>query len=110
MNKLLLLFLLLLGLLGWLGWKYRSTHHPDLPGYQIDAAEIQRESEKIYGHPLNSVEIDQGFAGARTDIHRAEYQDAIRFFRSAVKIAALPIFYNNLGVLYGTTQNLPYAV
>ena len=107
MKKLLVLLLLPIG---WGIWKYQSTHHPDLPGYQVDAGEIQREHEKIYGNPLDSAEIDKGFAGARAYVHRAQYRDAIMFFRSANKIAALPIFYNNLGTLYVATHDFPKAI
>lgn len=97
MKKLILLFLLIVG---WLAWRFQSTHHPDLPGYQTDASEIQSEQEKVYGQPLDSGEIEKGFSDARDHIHRAEYRAAITFFRFAIKAAALPIFYQDLGALY----------
>lgn len=106
MKKLLVLILLIAG---WVVWRYQSTHHPDLPGYQADAGEIQREHEKIYGQPLESSEIEKGFADAQNHIHRAEYHDAIVFFRSAAKMVAIPVFYNNLGVLYVATKDYPHA-
>lgn len=102
-------FALLPLIFGFLVWRYLGTHHPDLPGYQTDLTEVQREYEKLYGAPLESGDIEKGFADARTHIHRGEYRDAIAFFRSSARAAALPVFYNNLAVLYMATKDFGLA-
>jgi len=81
-----------------------------LPGYVPSAGTVQQEYAKFYGKLLNSPEVEQQFQNATQFSGRRDYVGALDMLEAASKVAAVPVIFNNLGVLYAKLNDRSRAL
>lgn len=99
--------LLGVGLILWLAtgpqW---SRAHISLPGgrpivgYVANTPQMTQEYERFYGIALNHPDVARWFEEASGHARARDYLHAAQLLEQVSKVAALPVVFNNLGVLY----------
>lgn len=89
----------------WLA--YRTLHRREaspqdnpMAGYVSDVGTVEREYSAAHGKLLDNVEVRTLFERAATLAHARRYKAAADLLESAAKSAAVPVIFNDLGVLY----------
>jgi hypothetical protein len=71
-----------------------------LPGYLTDYHLLIDEYRRYYNAPLRNDSTQRDFASATTFMGEHEYQRAVSHLERVAQVAAVPVVWNNLGVLY----------
>jgi len=97
-------FLGLLALAAGVGWLVWMAHRPasagEMAGYITDAAVVEREYAAAHGRLLADAEVRQLFQRATELARKRQYRDSVALLEATSKKAAVPVVFNNLGVLY----------
>jgi hypothetical protein len=78
----------------------RQSSGTPLAGYLADVATLQKEYSRYYGKALSSPEIESQFKEAAALMLQHEYAQAAGLLEAAARQAAVPVVFNDLGVLY----------
>ncbi|MEO8373483.1 MAG: hypothetical protein ABI806_30140, partial [Candidatus Solibacter sp.] len=87
----------------------KPTGRP-ITGYLADTPTMVTEYKRFYGKPLNNAEIEKGFEMASKSVADKDFSNAVGFLEQVVKVAAVPVVFNNLGVLYAELSDKSRAV
>jgi hypothetical protein len=71
-----------------------------LPGYITSTAVFDQESARYYGKAAKNVDAKEKFQLAAESMSNHDYGGAASLLEEASKLAALPVIFNDLGVLY----------
>jgi hypothetical protein len=105
------------GMIGWLAtgpqWS-RPRIGPStgrmMPGYIAGAQNMTQEYQHFYGKPLNNAEIERAFEQANQRVGAGDYSNAVGLLEQVSKVAAVPVVFNNLGVLYAELSDKSRAI
>ena len=85
------------------------TRRP-IAGYFADTQVMVREYRRFYGKPLNNAEVEKGFDMANNSVAGKDFTSAVGFLEQVAKVAAVPVVFNNMGVLYAELNDKSRAV
>jgi hypothetical protein len=88
----------------------RNARAPSLPGYIGNLATVEREYARFHGKELKNPEVAQQFEQAAQEVVRHDYVGAATLLESAAKQAAVPVVFNDLGVVYGALNDRSRAL
>jgi hypothetical protein len=101
-------------LLGGAAWFVRSArvHRPTGPlaGYEADVEVLKEQYRVFHGRLLRNPEVEQLFAEAARQTSAGQYEAAAGLLRQASGDAAVPVVFNNLGVLYAELSDRSRAL
>ena len=105
------------GMIGWIAtgprWSRPQISTPTgkpIAGYVASTLTMTEEYAHFYGKPLNNAEIERGFEQANQRMRAQDYTSAVRFLEPVSKVAAVPVVFNNLGVLYAELNDPSGAI
>jgi hypothetical protein len=105
------------GMIGWLAtgpqWSRPRISPPTgrmMPGYIAGAQNITQEYQHFYGKPLNNAEVERAFEQAGQRMRAMDYSNAVGLLEQVSKVAAVPVVFNNLGVLYAELNDKSRAI
>jgi hypothetical protein len=103
---------LLLTVAPWLWNWVTSAHmtHDPLPGYITDPARLEEEYLLFNGKPLDDATVTQQFAQATELMLQSNYSNAASVLEAISKQAAVPVVFNDLGVLYVQLKDGSHAL
>jgi hypothetical protein len=81
-----------------------------LAGYEADVAELGRQYRRFHGKLLRNPEVEQLFTQAAGQAAAGQYDAAARLLEQASADAAVPVVFNDLGVLYAQTGDRARAL
>jgi hypothetical protein len=81
-----------------------------LPGYISQAATLDQEYNRLHGAILKDNEVRLQFAQAADLAARGEYNGALLLLETVSKKAAVPVVFNDMGVLYAELKDRALAV
>ena len=81
-----------------------------ITGYIADTQMMVKEYSRFYGKPLNNAEVEQGFDMANKSVAGKDFTNAVGFMEQVAKVAAVPVVFNNMGVLYAELNDKSRAV
>ena len=87
----------------------RMANRP-VSGYTSSTATVLQEYLRFYGKPLANPEIEQLCNQANERVAAKDYSNAIGVLEQVAKVAAVPVVYNNLGVLYAEVNDRSRSV
>ena len=109
--------LLGVGMIGWIAtgpkWSRARINRPGgktIAGYVTDTQKMTQEYVHYYGKPLNNAEIERGFDQANERVSERDYSNAVGLLEQVSKVAAVPVVFNNLGVLYAELNDKARAI
>jgi len=76
-----------------------------IAGYLADKQKMMQEYRQFYGKPLNDAGIERGFDQAGQYVSLKDYSGAVGLLEQVSKVAAVPVVFNNLGVLYAEVKD-----
>ena len=79
-------------------------------GYIADTQQMLQEYARFYGKPPADSGIQRRFDDASLRVGARDYANAAALLEEVSKVAALPVVFNNLGVLYAAIHDSPRAV
>ena len=94
-------------------WSRTSIEKPTgrpITGYIADAQTMLREYNRFYGKPLNNAEVEKGFDMASKSVAEKDFSNAVGFLEQVSRVAAVPVVFNNMGVLYAELKDKSRAV
>ncbi len=105
------------GLIGWLAtgprWS-RTRIGPStgrmMPGYITGIQNMTQEYQRFYGKPLSNSEVEGAFARAGERVRASDYSTAVGLLEQVSKVAAVPVVFNDLGVLYAELHDKSRAI
>jgi hypothetical protein len=101
-------------LLGGAAWFVRSARvRPrtgPLAGYEASVDVLSQQYRKFHGKLLRNPEVEQLFEQAAGRTAAGQYDSAAALLERASTDAALPVVFNNLGVLYAEMSDRPRAL
>lgn len=98
--------LLILGGVAWLVVRRQAQAKADrMAGYISDMAVLEREYVAANGKLLDNVEARNAFQRAAQLLNQGDVQHAADLLETARKNAAVPVVFNDLGVLYAQLQD-----
>jgi hypothetical protein len=105
------------GMIGWLAtgprWSRSRIGPPTgsmMPGYIASAQNMTQEYQHFYGKPLNNAEIEGAFEQAGQRVRARDYSNAVGLLEQVSKVAAVPVVFNDLGVLYAELNDKSRAI
>ena len=105
------------GMIGWLAtgprWSRSRIGPPTgrmMPGYIASAQNMTQEYQHFYGKPLNNAEIEGAFEQAGQRVRVRDYSNAVGLLEQVSKVAAVPVVFNDLGVLYAELNDKSRAI
>jgi len=102
--------LLLLALAGFrLARRHGGGSTSPLQGYEDRLPVFQREYHHFYGRLMRDPNAERLFEEAAAAIAARRNGDAIALLRTATRDAALPVIFNNLGVLFADGEDRTHA-
>jgi hypothetical protein len=81
-----------------------------MPGYIASAQNMTQEYQHFYGKPLNNAEIEGAFEQAGQRVRVRDYSNAVGLLEQVSKVAAVPVVFNDLGVLYAELNDKSRAI
>ena len=81
-----------------------------LTGYIINSGTLEQEYLRFHGKLLKNAAVSQQFEQAVDAMKRRDYASAADLLEAVSKQAALPVVFNDLGVLYAALNDLSGAV
>jgi hypothetical protein len=101
-------------LLGGAALFVRSARHRPptgpLPGYESNVQVLSDQYHTFHGKLLRNPEVEQLFVQAAQRTAAGQYEAAAGLLRQASPDAAVPVVFNNLGVLYAEMSDRPRAL
>ena len=105
------------GMIGWLAtgprWS-RTRIGPStgrmMPGYISGAQNMTQEYQRFYGKPLSNSEVERAFEQADQRVRARDYSAAAGLLEQVSKVAAVPVVFNDLGVLYAELNDKSRAI
>ena len=105
------------GMIGWLAtgprWS-RTRIGPStgrmMPGYISGAQNMTQEYLRFYGKPLSNAEVESAFEQADQRVRAKDYSTAAGLLEQVSKVAAVPVVFNDLGVLYAELNDKSRAI
>ena len=89
------------------GWGWRRVFRPALqqgpfvlPGYIVSTTVFEQEITRYYGKAAKNLDAEEKFQLAADSMSRHDYGGAVALLEEASKQAAIPVIFNDLGVLY----------
>ena len=105
------------GMIGWVATGPRWTRAPlstrvakPIVGYVASTPIMTQEYAHFYGKPLNNPGIEQAFDQANQRVKGEDYVNAVELLEQVSKVAAVPVVFNNLGVLYAELYDTSKAI
>jgi hypothetical protein len=105
------------GMIGWLAtgprWSRSRIGPPTgrmMPGYIAGAQNMTQEYQRFYGKPLGNSEVERAFEQADQRVRARDYSSAAGLLEQVSKVAAVPVVFNNLGVLYAELSDKSRAI
>ena len=105
------------GMIGWLAtgprWSRTRISPPTgrmMPGYLAGAQNLTREYQRFYGKPLSNSEVERAFEQADQCVRANDYSKAAGLLEQVSKVAAVPLVFNDLGVLYAELNDKARAI
>lgn len=99
------------------GWGGRHLFGPApqqgpfvLPGYIASTAVFERESTHFYGKAAQNADAEEKFQLAAESMSKHDYAGAAALLEDASKQAAIPVIFNDLGVLYARMDDVARTV
>jgi hypothetical protein len=96
------------------GWRHMSPSPPKgefvVPGYITSTVIFEQENGHFYGPAVKNGDAEEKFQLAADLMSKRDYGGASALLEEAGKQAALPIIFNDLGVLYTRMDNPARAV
>ena len=71
---------------------------------------MRQEYAHFYGKPLSNAEVERGFELANQRVTAKDYTNAVGMLEQVSKVAAVPVVFNNLGVLYAELNDKSRAI
>jgi tetratricopeptide (TPR) repeat protein len=106
-----------LGLLAWLAtgprwWGPRVLSHSSAPikGYIGTLQTVQQEYLRFHGKPLKNPAVERLFQLANQRIGLQDYESAALLLETVSQDAAVPVVFNDLGVLYAQLNDRSRAI
>ena len=87
-----------------------SPQRKPITGYLGSAASLEREFLHYYGRPLTSNAVRHDFELAGKRVAAKDYTSAVGLLEQVAKTAAVPMIYNDLGVLYAEVEDKSRAI
>jgi hypothetical protein len=84
-------------------------HRGPVPGYEERVEVLQREYQDFYGKLMSDPGAERLFEDAAREVAGRRYGPAIGLLRDAVREAALPVIFNDLGILLAETGDRTQA-
>lgn len=81
-----------------------------IEGYVTDTPKMMQEYQHFYGKPLNNSDIEKEFAAATERMSARDFTNAVGLLEQVSKVAAVPVVFNNLGVLYTELNDKSRAI
>ena len=81
-----------------------------MEGFVANTRQMTQEYAHFYGKQLNNTETEQGFERAIQRVRAKDYSDAAVMLEQVSKVAAVPVVFNNLGVLYAQLDDRSRAI
>jgi len=81
-----------------------------LPGYVTSVATVAQEYARFHGKLFQLPEVEQQFQQATARVATGDYASAVALLEMASKQAAVPVIFNNLGVLYAQLNDRSRAI
>ncbi len=104
-------------IIGWIATGPRWTRAridtpggPPIAGYLTSQQDMRQEYAHYYGKPLNNPEVERGFELANQRVTAKDYTNAVGLLEQVSKAAAVPMVFNNLGVLYAQLNDKSRAI
>ena len=96
----------------WLFGTVADRMRPEGPmaGYLSTGGTVEREYRHYYGKPLDNPRIQKRFDGAADLVGKHRFAEAAMQLEAAAKEVPLPVFYNDLGVLYAKLNDRARAI
>jgi hypothetical protein len=109
--------LLGVAMIGWIAtgprWSRARIATPvgkPIEGYVASTSTMTREYAHFYGKPLHNEAIERAFEQANQSVRAQAYTGAVGLLEEVSKVAAVPVVFNNLGVLYAELNDTPGAI
>ena len=105
------------GMIAWLAtgpdWSRPRISPPTgrmMPGYIPSVQTMTQEYQHFYTKPLNNAEIERAFEQADERVRAKDYSNAVGLLEQVSKVAAVPVVFNDLGVLYAELNDKSRAI
>ena len=105
------------GMIGWIATGPRWTRAristpggPPIAGYLTDKQAMKQEYAHYYGKQLSGAEVERAFDLANQRVTARDYTNAVGLLEQVSKTAAVPMVFNNLGVLYAQLNDKSRAI
>ena len=105
------------GMIGWVAtgprWSrglLRAPARQPITGYIAGASVMLQEYQHFYGKPLSNAEAELAFNQASQRVAAKDYSTAVGLLERVSRVAAVPIVFNNLGVLYAELNDKTRAI
>ena len=105
-------------MIGWIAtgprWSRARIGFPidqkPITGYLGDLKALEQEYAHFYGKPLDSAEVRHDFELAGKRVAAKDYSSALGMLEQVAKMAAVPLVFNDLGVLYAEVDDKSRAI
>jgi tetratricopeptide (TPR) repeat protein len=104
-------------ILGWLatgprifGPRVLSRTGAPIKGYVSDIQTLRDEYKQWHGKKLDNPQLEQRFQMVNDKIALQDYESAALLLENVAQQAALPVVYNNLGVVYAQLNDSAHAI
>jgi len=105
------------GMIGWIAtgprWSRAQISTPvgkPITGYVASTLKMTQEYVHFYGKRLNNAGIERAFDQANQSVNAMDYTKAVGLLEQVSKVAAVPVVFNNLGVLYAELYDTSGAI
>jgi hypothetical protein len=105
------------GMIGWVAigprWSRAQITQPGgkpLEGYVTDSPKLTEEYRHFYGKALNNSDVEKEFDAATVRMSARDFPGAVGLLEQVSKVAAVPVVFNNLGVLYAELNDKSLAI
>src|ERR1017187_9311505 len=105
------------GMIAWLATGPRWSRTPIgpsagkmMPGYIAGAQNMTKEYQRFYGKPLGNAEVEHAFEQADLRVRARDFSTAVGLLEQVSKVAAVPVVFNDLGVLYAELNDKSRAI
>ena len=94
----------------WTRARINTPGGPPIAGYLTSQQDMRQEYAHYYGKQLSNPEVERGFELANQRVTAKDYTNAVGLLEQVSKIAAVPMVFNNLGVLYAQLNDKSRAI
>jgi len=94
----------------WSRGHLRVPGSEPIAGYIASTLKLTQEYRHFYGKPLNDAAVEREFEQAGQHASAKDYTNAMALLEHVSKVAAVPVVFNNLGVLYAGVNDRLRAI